>query len=110
MLEGLRRGSIIVGGYSSRDGGVCPMLAAHRGGGRSAALEFAAAWDEFARARRPRRATVRELGILRALLEESLGDIPSAAPNVAPARGRRAAFALASLDAGAPRASVERAR
>ena len=32
MLEGIRTNEIIVGAYSDRDGGVCPMLAAHRNG------------------------------------------------------------------------------
>ena len=36
MLEGLHRyDRIIVGAYSDRSGGVCPMLAAHRCGGRT---------------------------------------------------------------------------
>jgi hypothetical protein len=73
MLEGLERNDIIVGAYTSRDGGVCPMLAAHRSGGRTNLLSFARAWDRFAHAgRRPRRATERELGILRFELECSL--------------------------------------
>ena len=30
MLEGVRENEIIVGAYTDRDGGICPMLAAHR--------------------------------------------------------------------------------
>jgi hypothetical protein len=77
MLEGLRSNEIIVGAYS-RDGGICPMLAAHRAGGRTNMISFAKAWDRFAlggaRVTRPRRATARELGVLVAHLEASLLD------------------------------------
>src|SRR5438270_2529960 len=72
MLEGVRANEIIVGAYTDRDGGVCPMLAAHRNGGRTDFLSFARAWDRFTRARRARRATRRELAILVAHLEDSL--------------------------------------
>ena len=57
MLEGIRANDIIVGAYTDRDGGVCPMLAAHRHGGRTNFVSFAHAWDRFAgvkRARPPR--------------------------------------------------------
>jgi hypothetical protein len=74
MLEGLRSNEIIVGAYS-RDGGICPMLAAHRAGGRTSMISFARAWDRFAltgRNARPRPATPRELRILVTHLEASL--------------------------------------
>jgi hypothetical protein len=32
MLEGIEANRIIVGAYSDRQGGICPMLAAHRNG------------------------------------------------------------------------------
>ena len=73
MLEGLRSNEIIVGAYVDRDGGVCPMLAAHRCGGRTDFLTFARTWDRFTGARgRARRATERELHVLTAHLEASL--------------------------------------
>jgi len=74
MLEGLRRyDRIIVGAYTDRTGGVCPMLAAHRCGGRTDFRSFARAWDGFTSAgRRARRATERELRTLTAQLEASL--------------------------------------
>src|SRR5438309_5378795 len=73
MLEGLQRYDIIAGAYSDRDGGVCPMLAAHRCGGRTNFLSFARSWDRFTRAGRPaRRATRREVDILVGQLESSL--------------------------------------
>jgi hypothetical protein len=73
MLEGVRRWSIIVGAYTDRRGGVCPMLAAHRCGGRTDFRSFARAWDRFTRAgRKGRRATDREIRTLAAQLEGSL--------------------------------------
>lgn len=71
MLAGIRDEDIIVGAYSDRAGGVCPMLAAHRRGGRTTST-FAAAWDAFARARRARRASRHELRILESHLQASL--------------------------------------
>src|SRR5436305_9879874 len=73
MLEGVRSNEIIVGAYTDRSGGVCPMLAAHRRGGRTDFLSFARAWDRFTGARgRARRASERELRVLTAHLEASL--------------------------------------
>jgi hypothetical protein len=72
MLYGIRSNDIIVGAYSDRAGGVCPMLAAHRCGGRTSFVSFARAWDRFAGARRARPATARELRILEAHLEQSV--------------------------------------
>jgi hypothetical protein len=72
MLAGVRANEIIVGAYSDRSGGVCPMLAAHRHGGRTSFVSFAHAWDRFAAAKRARRATARELGVLVAQLEASV--------------------------------------
>jgi hypothetical protein len=72
MLEGIRTNEIIVGAYADRAGGVCPMLAAHRCGGRTSFVSFARAWDRFAGSRRARRATPRELRILARQLEASL--------------------------------------
>jgi hypothetical protein len=72
MLEGIRADDIIVGAYSDRAGGVCPMLAAHRHGGRTSFVSFAHAWDRFAGAKRARRASARELRMLEAQLEASI--------------------------------------
>jgi hypothetical protein len=77
MLDALADGELIVGAYTDRRGRTCPMLAAHRRGARIDVGDFPRAWDTFARARRPRPATPRELEILRALLEESLSGAPS---------------------------------
>jgi len=64
---------IIVGAYVDGEGGVCPMLAAHRRGGRTDLLSFARSWDRFTRAgRRARGATERERSILVGQLQASL--------------------------------------
>jgi len=74
MLDGLLRNErIIVGAYVDDQGGVCPMLAAHRSGGRTDFISFAKSWDRFAHAAgKSRRATDRELRILVNHLEDSL--------------------------------------
>ncbi len=100
MLRGIREDDIIVGAYQT-PGGNCPMLAAHRRGGRTSLLSFARAWDRFAAARAPRRATSRELRVLERNLEESIaaehgagGDLGSAiADHQAALRERKASEA-----------------
>jgi hypothetical protein len=74
MLEGVRAHErIIVGAYTDGAGGVCPMLCAHRRGGRTDFISFAKSWDRFARSRGGSRpATERERQILLTQLEASL--------------------------------------
>lgn len=74
MLEGIRSNErIIIGAYVDELGGVCPMLAAHRCGGRTDLLAFAKSWDRFTRAGgKSRAATDREIDILVAQLEDSV--------------------------------------
>jgi len=73
MLRGIDSNRIIVGAYvDPSSGGICPMLAAHRNGGRTSVASFARAWDEYTGARRARRASRREVRTLRTLLEQSL--------------------------------------
>jgi hypothetical protein len=72
MLEGIRSSPIVVGAYTDSRGGICPMLAAHRHGGRTSFVSFARAWDAFARTKTIRRATERELRTLENLLVASL--------------------------------------
>jgi hypothetical protein len=74
MLDGMRQyDRIIVGAYTDRTGGVCPMLAAHRCGGRTDFRSFARAWDRFTGAgKRARRATEREVRTLTTQLEASI--------------------------------------
>jgi hypothetical protein len=74
MLAGVRDSDrIIAGAYVDELGGVCPMLAAHRRGGRTDFLSFARSWDRFTRARgKARAATAREVSILASQLQDSL--------------------------------------
>ena len=74
MLRGIRTNRVIVGAYVDKRGGVCPMLAAHRNGGRTNFGTFARAWDAFtgANQRKPRRASRREVRTLEGYLEISL--------------------------------------
>ncbi len=119
MLEGMRTNEIIVGAYSSA-GGICPMLAAHRAGGRTNFISFAKAWDRFAlgrtRSKRARRATGRELLILRTHLEASLLEDDGPAPDLRAAMAehgelmaRRAAESATPTDDPAPRSRPKRA-
>ena len=71
MLVGLENETIITGAYT-HDGGICPMLAAHRRGGRTDRESFAQCWDRYTGADKGRRATERELRTLRCMLEASL--------------------------------------
>ncbi len=73
MLEGVEANRIIVGAYVDAEGGVCPMLAAHRQGGRTSLASFARAWDRYTKAGKgPRPAKERELRTLRTMLEASI--------------------------------------
>jgi hypothetical protein len=74
MLQGIRANRVIVGAYVDKRGGVCPMLAAHRNGGRTNFGTFARAWDAFTAAnqRKPRRASRREVRTLEGYLEMAL--------------------------------------
>lgn len=74
MLRGIRTHRIIVGAYVDKRGGVCPMLAAHRNGGRTNFGTFARAWDAFTGAKQgsARRASRREVRTLEGYLEMAL--------------------------------------
>jgi hypothetical protein len=92
MLEGIDANRIIVGAYTDRQGGVCPMLAAHRNGGRTSLASFAKAWDRYTHARgRPRPASDREINTLRTMLEASvvLDETPSLSGVERPRREKR---------------------
>ena len=94
MLGGVESNRIIVGAYTDRSGGVCPMLAAHRNGGRTSLASFARAWDRYTgvRGRRPRPATERELTTLRTMLEASiaLDELPTVSEVVREAKAMQA--------------------
>jgi hypothetical protein len=88
MLVGLDNETIVTGAYT-HDGGVCPMLAAHRRGGRTDRDSFAKAWDRYTGADKGRRATEREIRTLRAMLDASLLE-PFDIHAVRPAKPKRA--------------------
>src|SRR3954451_17429624 len=76
MLDGIRANPIVVGAYTDGRGGICPMLAAHRHGGRTSFVSFARAWDQFARTTTIRRGTEREGRTLENLLVASIAREP----------------------------------
>src|SRR5204862_6545025 len=81
MLRGIDANPIVVGAYvDPASGGICPMLAAHRNGGRTSLASFARAWDRYTGAKRPRLATRRELRTLRTALQSSLAEGALATP------------------------------
>ena len=86
MLEAARHDRIITGAYTDSRGGACPLLAAHRRGGRTTAPSFADAWDAFTGAKKPRAATHAELATLRMFLAASL---PRPEPKPQPAQPER---------------------
>ena len=93
MLGGVESNRIIVGAYVDKQGGVCPMLAAHRNGGRTSLASFAHAWDRYTGVRRRARpATERELNTLTTMLEASiaLDELPSVADVAREAEASRA--------------------
>jgi hypothetical protein len=111
MLEGMDLNTIIVGAYVDRNGGVCPMLAAHRNGGRTSLASFARAWDRYTRPRRPRPATERELRTLRTMLEASIAlDDPGYTELSDAIAEHKAAKRPQPRDAGEPRDTGERNR
>ena len=80
MLDGIEHSRVIVGAYVDRQGGVCPMLAAHRNGGRTSLVSFAHAWDRYTcAAREARPATERELRTLRTMLDARIALEPPGA-------------------------------
>lgn len=102
MLRGMDANTIIVGAYSDPGSkGICPMLAAHRNGGRTDLASFARSWDRYTDARRPRLATRREVRTLRSLLEGSLAtdDGPAESLTVLAAGIRRERAEVASRQA-----------
>jgi hypothetical protein len=98
MLGGVESNRIIVGAYTDRSGGICPMLAAHRNGGRTSLASFAHAWDRYTgvRGRRVRPATERELTTLRTMLEASIAvdELPTMSDVVREAKTARRARRL----------------
>ncbi len=110
MLRGIRSNRVIVGAYVDRRGGVCPMLAAHRNGGRTNFGTFARAWDAFtgANQRKPRRASRREVRTLENYLEMAL--IRDGAPGSEPLPERPLAEEVRDVQATRRRLAAAEAR
>src|SRR5262245_30418807 len=110
MLRGIRSNRVIVGAYVDKRGGVCPMLAAHRNGGRTNFGTFARAWDAFtgAKHRKPRRASRREVRTLEGYLEMSL--IRDGPPGSGPLPERPLAQEVAEVKATRRRLAAAEAR
>jgi hypothetical protein len=104
MLHGIKEHPIVAGAYTDGRGGICPMLAAHRHGGRTTHLGFSRAWDALARTDKVRRATPRELRILEDLLLASLESEPQDFAQVI--REHRAALARRAPEIEARRLSA----
>jgi hypothetical protein len=112
MLDGVRSNPIVCGAYTDGKGGICPMLAAHRHGGRVTLLAFARSWDAFTRAKRPRRATQREVRVLEHLLVASLeerSDFAQAIADYQASKTRRTFPDFRVKRVSAPRRSDRRA-
>ena len=92
MLDGIRSHPIVCGAYTDGRGGICPMLAAHRHGGRVTMLAFARSWDAFTRTKRVRRATPREVRTLEHLLMASLGETSEFAAAIADYQRKRRTY------------------
>ena len=120
MLDSVRKDPVITGAYSAPGGGVCPMLGAHRRGGRTDMSGFAERWDAYTKAgdgcSRP--ATARELRALERMLVTSLEEPPETdlgraveeIKELRRAADERAAFAQGLIGTRARPASGERDR
>jgi hypothetical protein len=116
MLDGVRTERIITGAYADGVGGVCPMLAAHRHGGRHSHPEFARTWDEFAGAPETgfRDADPKTIaGLVRVLQDSIEHDLRTPEADVDPPRSGRvvepaAGPVVASRSAPAPHAAASR--
>lgn len=87
MLAGIESNTVIAGAFAG-GGGVCPMMAAHRAGGRTSCNSFPIAWDRFTGVHgrnMVRPATGYEVRVLRREIEASLQAEPKAGADLAAA-------------------------
>jgi hypothetical protein len=117
MLDAIREdGRMITGAYVDGQGGTCPMLAAHRRGGRTDFISFARSWDRFTRVGgKARDATPREIRILATQLEDSLMSVTGLELDLAikehrELRGRRLKERRSLPDAADPRGEIRARR
>jgi hypothetical protein len=80
MLVGLGNNTVITGAFAASKDGACPMMAAHREGGRTSCCTFPEAWDKFTGVHGRhiiREATPYEVQILCEEIEASLVPLPN---------------------------------
>jgi hypothetical protein len=83
MLIGLGNNTVITGAFAASGQGACPMMAAHREGGRTSCCTFPEAWDKFTGVygrHIVREATPYEIQILCEEIEASLAPLPKVNP------------------------------
>jgi hypothetical protein len=80
MLHGLGNNTVITGAFAASNEGACPMMVAHREGGRTSCCTFPEAWDKFTGVygrHIVREATPYEVQILCEEIEASLVPLPN---------------------------------
>jgi len=80
MLHGLGNNTVITGAFAASNQGACPMMVAHREGGRTSCCTFPEAWDKFTGVYGRhiiREATQYEVQILCEEIEASLVPLPN---------------------------------
>jgi len=80
MLVGLGNNTVITGAFAASKDGACPMMAAHREGGRTSCCAFPEAWDKFTGVHGRyiiREATPYEVQILCEEIQASLAPLPN---------------------------------
>lgn len=83
MLHGLGNNTVITGAFAASGQGACPMMVAHREGGRTSCCTFPEAWDKFTGVHGRhivREATPYEVQILCEEIEASLVPLPKVDP------------------------------
>ena len=83
MLHGLGNNTVITGAFAASGQGACPMMVAHREGGRTSCCTFPEAWDKFTGVygrHIVREATQYEVQILCEEIEASLVPVPRVDP------------------------------
>ena len=119
MLVGLGNNTVITGAFAASKDGACPMMAAHRAGGRTSCCTFPEAWDKFTGVYGRhiiREATPYEVQILCEEIQASLVPLPNLLSEaiaehqaIVEARGQQAVVEQQEAVAAQERAVEERA-
>jgi hypothetical protein len=114
MLIGLENNTVITGAFAASKDGACPMMAAHREGGRTSCCTFPEAWDKFCGVHgrsivRP--ATEYEVMILCQEIEASLQPLPNVLSDaIAEYQASREGWTAREQAEAAAEVAAERAR